>query len=161
MNSGSWKAKRGKTSLAEGRARSQSVRICPVRCVCEKSTRAHSSPHWSPFLMLELSDKRRGWTLPFNEILSLVSFWDLTHSILKMVSQFELAFRTNGENAITLCLEKLARSFFQEKKNVLCGSESWRFTESLHLEISDIEIGYYIPPMSRYHAFCFLRDKFP
>lgn len=44
--------------------------------------------------------------MPFNEILSLVSFSDLTHLILRMVSQFELAFRTNGENAKTLCLEK-------------------------------------------------------
>ena len=110
--------------------------------------------------MLELSDKRRGWTFPFNEILSLVSFSDLTHLILRMVSQFELAFRTNAENAKTLCPEKLAPSFFQGKKKVLCGSESWRFTESLHLEISDIEIGYYIPAMSRYHAFCFHRGCF-
>lgn len=54
--------------------------------------------------------------MPFNEILSLVSFSDLTHLILRMVSQFELAFRTNGENAKTLCLENLTLSFCQGKK---------------------------------------------
>ena len=48
----------------------------------------------------------------------------------------------------------------REKKKVLCGSESWRFTESLHLEISDIEIGYCLPAVSRYHTFCFLRGCF-
>ena len=63
--------------------------------------------------------------MSFNEILSLVSFSDLTHSILRMVSQFELAFRTNGENAKTLCLEKAGSILLSgKKKKVLCGSES-------------------------------------
>ena len=54
--------------------------------------------------------------MSFNEILSLVSFSDLTHSILRMVSQFELAFRTNGENAKTLCLEKAGSILLTGKK---------------------------------------------
>lgn len=36
LNSGFWKAKSGKTSLADRTAHSKSVQICSVLCICEK-----------------------------------------------------------------------------------------------------------------------------
>lgn len=71
--------------------------ICPnlsgVMPLWGKSAWA-GSPHGSPSLLLELSDKRRGWTLPqWNS--ELVSFLVFCVFFLKMVSQFKLAFSTN------------------------------------------------------------------
>ena len=160
MNSGFWKAKSGKTSSRK----KGTFQICPnlssAMRLWEKSAWA-CSPHWSPFLLLELSDKRRGWTLPFNEILSREF---LFHILLIQALRWSLSLNLPLGQMGKWCSfqpRKAGSILLQgKKKKVLHGLESWRFTEGLHLEISDTEIGYYIPTLSRGHAFCFLRGCF-
>lgn len=156
MNSGFWKAKSGKTSLAARTAHSKSVQICPV---LEKSAWACSS-HWSLDFCYQNFLTEEG---------AEFCFWWNVESVIFLSCQTLLIQALRWFLSLNLVLGQMGKwcNFVPGKPGSILLREGkfymvQKAEDALRVftQVSDTEGGYYIPSLIRCHAFCFLRCCF-